>query len=90
MKRVNFCENIFGLKINFCRFFFQLYIRNLIRKLYDNVGFKDDPNDPQLVIYKRVHVLTWACAMGHVDCIRNSVLQFHNWKQMSDPDRNNP
>ncbi|PSN54388.1 Aminopeptidase N [Blattella germanica] len=51
---------------------FKIYLLNLIENLYKHTGFTDNPNDPQLTVYKRVTVLGWACALGHEDCIRNS------------------
>jgi aminopeptidase N len=71
---------------NFC----QIYMLGLLENLYKDTGFTDNPNDPQLTVYKRVSILSWACSLGHEDCVRNSVLQFQNWKSSPNPDRNNP
>lgn len=69
---------------------FKVYMLGLLENLYKHTGFTDNPNDPQLTVYKRVNILNWACSLGHEDCVRNSVLQFQNWRSSPDPDRNNP
>jgi hypothetical protein len=62
----------------------------LLENLYKHTGFTDNPSDPQLTVYKRVNILNWACSLGYDDCVRNSVLQFQNWRSSPDPDRSNP
>lgn len=69
---------------------FKEYMLGLLENLYKHTGFTDNPNDPQLTVYKRVNILNWACSLGYDDCVRNSVLQFQNWRSSPDPDRNNP
>ncbi|KAK6644232.1 hypothetical protein RUM43_000499 [Polyplax serrata] len=69
---------------------FKKYILKLIEKLYNEVGFEARPNDPQLTIYKRIHVLLWACSLGHGNCVKNSVALFKKWKETQDPDKSNP
>ncbi|XP_021941452.1 aminopeptidase N [Zootermopsis nevadensis] len=69
---------------------FKIYLLGLLENLYKHTGFTDNPNDPQLTVYKRVNILSWACSLGHEDCVRNSVLQFQNWRSSPDPDRSNP
>jgi hypothetical protein len=73
-----------------CSNCFQVYMLGLLENLYKHTGFTDNPNDPQLTVYKRVNILNWACSLGYDDCVRNSVLQFQNWRSSPDPDRNNP
>jgi len=69
---------------------FQVYMLGLLENLYKHTGFTDNPNDPQLTVYKRINILNWACSLGYDDCVRNSVLQFQNWRSSPDPDQNNP
>ncbi|XP_031848716.1 suppressor of ER stress-induced death [Nomia melanderi] len=69
---------------------FRVYILKLIDNVYKQVGFKDNPDDPQLTVFTRINVLTWACKFGHEDCIQNARKQFYNWRNMPDPDKNNP
>nr|CAD7454244.1 unnamed protein product [Timema tahoe] len=66
------------------------YLLGLVDNLYRQTGFTDNPSDPQLTVYKRVNVLSWACLLGFDDCVRNSVTQFQNWMSTPNPDRNNP
>nr|CAD7394984.1 unnamed protein product [Timema cristinae] len=66
------------------------YLLVLVDNLYRHTGFTDNPSDPQLTVYKRVNVLSWACLLGFDDCVRNSVTQFQNWMSTPNPDRNNP
>ncbi|CAA9998856.1 unnamed protein product, partial [Nesidiocoris tenuis] len=70
--------------------YFQGYFLNLINRLYEETGFIDKHTDEQLLIYKRVEVLRWACALGHEDCVKNAVLQFQHWRSSPNPDKNNP
>lgn len=69
---------------------FRVYVLKLLDNVYKQVGFKDNPGDPQLTVFTRVDVLTWACNLGHEDCIRNAVTQFHNWRNTPNPNVNNP
>ncbi|BES97198.1 aminopeptidase [Nesidiocoris tenuis] len=69
---------------------FKGYFLNLINRLYEETGFIDKHTDEQLLIYKRVEVLRWACALGHEDCVKNAVLQFQHWRSSPNPDKNNP
>nr|XP_033334550.1 aminopeptidase N isoform X2 [Megalopta genalis]XP_033334551.1 aminopeptidase N isoform X2 [Megalopta genalis] len=69
---------------------FRVYILKLIDNVYKQVGFKDNPDDPQLTVLTRINVLTWACNFGHEDCVQNARSQFYNWRNMPNPNRNNP
>lgn len=71
-------------------FVLQAYVLHLISPLYKTTGFNDNPKDDQLVIYKRYHLLSCACELGHSDCVRNAVAQFQNWKSLPQPEKNNP
>lgn len=59
-------------------------------KLYESTGFVEKSSDDQLLIYKRVEAVSYACKLGYEDCIRNAVNQFQNWKFTPAPDTNNP
>lgn len=61
-----------------------------MQRVYDEIRFKDDVEDPQLIIYKRMYILSWACALGHQDCVGNSVKLFGEWMRSRDPDAENP
>lgn len=69
---------------------FRVYVLKLLDNVYKQVGFKDNPGDPQLTVFTRIDVLTWACNFGHEDCIQNAVNQFHNWRNTPNPNENNP
>ncbi|XP_076247540.1 suppressor of ER stress-induced death isoform X2 [Calliopsis andreniformis] len=69
---------------------FRVYILKLIDHLYKKIGFKDNLGDPQLKVFTRMSVLTWACNFGHEDCVQNAVKQFYNWRNTPNPNENNP
>lgn len=58
--------------------------------LYKDVGFEDSANDSQLTVYNRMDVLWRSCLLGNLDCIRNAVAHFHNWRSSPNPDLYNP
>ncbi|XP_031788192.1 aminopeptidase Ey isoform X1 [Nasonia vitripennis] len=69
---------------------FRVYALKLLDNVYRKVGFKDSLEDPQLTVFTRIDVLSWACNFGHEDCVRNAVSQFAAWRQSPEPSRNNP
>ncbi|XP_015604737.1 aminopeptidase Ey [Cephus cinctus] len=69
---------------------FRIHALKLLDNVYKQTGFKDTPGDPQLTVFTRIDVLSWACSFGHEDCVRNAVTQFHNWRNAPNPDKNNP
>ena len=69
---------------------FRLYVLKLLDNVYKQVGFKDNPGDPQLTVFTRIDVLTWACNFGHGDCVQNAMTQFYNWRNTPNPNQNNP
>ncbi|XP_076764198.1 suppressor of ER stress-induced death [Xylocopa sonorina] len=69
---------------------FRAYVLKLLDNVYKQVGFKDSPGDPQLTVFTRIDVLTWACNFGHEDCVQNAVKQFYNWRNTPNPNKNNP
>ncbi|XP_037803061.1 LOW QUALITY PROTEIN: aminopeptidase N-like [Penaeus monodon] len=52
------------------------YLLDLITPLYDDVGFEDDLSGLHLDQYKRALALSWACHLGHPQCVAESVRQF--------------
>ncbi|KOC62990.1 Aminopeptidase N [Habropoda laboriosa] len=69
---------------------FRIYVLKLLDNVYKQVGFKDSPGDPQLTVFTRIDVLTWACNFGHEDCVQNALKQFYNWRNTPNPNQNNP
>ena len=69
---------------------FRLHVLKLLDNVYKQVGFKDNTGDPQLTVFTRIDVLTWACNFGHDDCVQNARNQFHNWRNTPNPNQNNP
>ncbi|XP_037093237.1 aminopeptidase N-like [Pollicipes pollicipes] len=63
---------------------FKRFALKMIQPLYDRVGFEERPDDSHLDQFSRINVLNWACALGHKDCVRQSVDKFEQW--MADPD----
>ncbi|XP_014203834.1 aminopeptidase N [Copidosoma floridanum] len=69
---------------------FRVFVLKLLHNVYNKVGFKDIPEDPQLKVFTRIDVLSWACGFGHEDCVRNAIQQFGSWRDSADPNRDNP
>ncbi|XP_015519764.2 aminopeptidase N [Neodiprion lecontei] len=69
---------------------FRIFALKLLDNIYKQTGFKDIHGDPQLTVFTRIDVLSWACSLGHKDCVQNAVTQFHNWQITPNPDNNNP
>ncbi|XP_064119504.1 aminopeptidase N-like [Macrobrachium nipponense] len=57
----------------------QTYIRKLIEKLYESVGFESKPDDTHLVHLKRSMVVAWACEHAVADCESKAVAKFSAW-----------
>lgn len=68
---------------------FKDYYLNRLKKLYQLVGFEDQPNSDQLKVYIRTAVLRTACHLGLQDCIDKSVQKFHEWFHEANADVNN-
>ncbi|XP_015127700.1 aminopeptidase N isoform X1 [Diachasma alloeum] len=69
---------------------FRVYVLKLLDNVYREIGFKDSPGDPQLTVFARIEILTWACTFGHDDCVRNAIAQFQSWRNSPSPDTDNP
>ncbi|XP_063599468.1 aminopeptidase N-like [Penaeus indicus] len=54
------------------------YLLDLITPLYDDVGFEDDLSGLHLDQYKRVLALSWACHLGHPQCVAESLQLYNN------------
>jgi aminopeptidase N len=65
-------------------------MRKLIERLYVETGSEEKIGEPQLTIYKRVKVMSWACSLGHEGCINYSINAFSQWLSVSNPDKENP
>ncbi|XP_068228789.1 LOW QUALITY PROTEIN: aminopeptidase N-like [Palaemon carinicauda] len=65
----------------------QNYIKDMIVPLYESVGFADNASDHLLTQFKRKTALTWACKLGHQECLDSASAFFQQW--MEDPQNNN-
>lgn len=52
-----------------------------MKKLYDHLGFHENEKDNPVTKYSRAQALSWACKVGHEDCIKNSQQMFADFKQ---------
>lgn len=68
---------------------FKNYYLNRLLKMYQLVGFDDQPNSDLLKVYTRMDVLRTVCHLGHEDCIDKSIGKFHLWYHEANPDLNN-
>ncbi|XP_064114526.1 aminopeptidase N-like isoform X2 [Macrobrachium nipponense] len=64
----------------------QSYIKDMIVPLYESVGFEHNASDSLLTQFKRKTALSWACRLGHQDCLDNSAALYRQW--MEDPQTN--
>nr|CAD7410180.1 unnamed protein product [Timema cristinae] len=48
---------------------FVTYLLGLIESLYDSVGFEQGDGDDYTTILVRANALSWACNLGHEDCV---------------------
>ncbi|KAK3860173.1 hypothetical protein Pcinc_033761 [Petrolisthes cinctipes] len=60
------------------------YLVKLVLPLYRSVGFKERERDTLLHQYKRQKALSWACRLGLVDCLENTVAAFNTWRDAPD------
>lgn len=68
---------------------FKEYYLNRLNKIYQLVGFEDQPNSDLLKVYTRMDILRVVCHLGHQDCIDKSIAKFHEWFHEANPDLNN-
>jgi len=59
------------------------YILNLLVPLYESIGFTALQEDSYLDHSKRRTAVSWACMLGHQDCLDNVLSLYHTW--MNDP-----
>ncbi|XP_063887378.1 aminopeptidase N-like isoform X1 [Scylla paramamosain] len=55
------------------------FLLRLLGLQYKSIGFQDSLTDPHLDQHKRVKILSWACKLGHEDCVTQSVSLFNQW-----------
>ena len=56
----------------------------LIKPLYERLGFDERATDSHVDHDTRNSLISWACEMGHPDCLSKSVQKFRQW--MADPE----
>ncbi|KDR22501.1 Aminopeptidase N [Zootermopsis nevadensis] len=60
--------------------YFKIFVLNLLRGVYDELGFEEKSGDTQVRLLHRVSVLTWACRLGLEDCVNRAVDIFKAYK----------
>nr|XP_027223177.1 aminopeptidase N-like [Penaeus vannamei] len=60
------------------------YLLDLVLPLYESVGFDNNIEDSFLEQKKRKIAVTWACRLGHKDCLEKALTLYRHW--MSQPD----
>ncbi|ROT69094.1 putative Aminopeptidase N precursor [Penaeus vannamei] len=60
------------------------YLLDLVLPLYESVGFDNNIEDSFLEQKKRKIAVTWACRLGHKDCLNKALTLYRHW--MSQPD----
>ncbi|CAB3360791.1 Hypothetical predicted protein [Cloeon dipterum] len=69
---------------------FKAYMSNLMARIYEETGSVEMPNEPQVTVYKRIRIMSWACSLGHQECVNHSISTFNQWLKSENPDKNNP
>ncbi|CAM1325904.1 Uncharacterised protein PB.8118, partial [Pycnogonum litorale] len=57
------------------------YLLQKFLPLYEQVGWKEDPQESILEQYKRLGALGWACKYDHEPCVKTATELFRNWMQ---------
>lgn len=65
---------------------FKSYMLKLLEPIYQKLGFDGKMDDEHLDILLRKKIVSWACSMGHEDCVNKVTGTFTNWMGMTDPD----
>eukprot|EP00088_Acartia_fossae_P031208 TRINITY_DN3213_c0_g1_i1.p1 TRINITY_DN3213_c0_g1~~TRINITY_DN3213_c0_g1_i1.p1 ORF type:complete len:964 (+),score=231.16 TRINITY_DN3213_c0_g1_i1:49-2940(+) len=65
---------------------FKQYMLKLLAPIYRKLGFQGKADDQHLDILLRKKIVSWACSMGHEDCIEKATSTFRNWMGMQNPD----
>jgi len=58
-------------------------VSDLIKPVYEYVGFNDRVDDSHMLIYTRIAVLEWACKLNVGNCAGNAIDSYKAW--MNDP-----
>lgn len=53
---------------------------DLVKNVYNHLGFQPNQNDTRLDAYNRVNVLKHACQFGHEQCIKDSQEEYNKLK----------
>jgi aminopeptidase N len=65
---------------------FKSYMLKLLAPIYQKLRFDGKGDDEHLDILRRKKIVSWACSMGHEDCVNKVTGTFSNWMGMTDPD----
>lgn len=60
---------------------FKKYILSLVEDRYKTIKFQEANTDNHLDHFQRANIVSWACSMGHADCIQQSKQLFSEWMQ---------
>jgi len=65
---------------------FKSYMLKLLAPIYQKLGFDGKADDEHLDILLRKKIVSWACSMGHEDCVNKVTGTYRSWMGMTDPD----
>merc|ERR1712212_421769 len=82
VRSLNYLENMFRFTGGYGAL--KRYILDLVLPLYKSVGFTDKPEDPHLVQHKRRIAVSWACKLGHKDCLKKTLDLYRQWMANTD------
>ncbi|XP_027211488.2 aminopeptidase N [Penaeus vannamei] len=82
VNNIGYLEGMFKRKAGYGAL--KKYILDLVVPLYESVGFTNRHDDPFLEQSKRRTAVSWACMLGHQDCLDNVLSLYRQW--MSNPE----
>lgn len=72
------------------KFYFQAYIRSLLKPLYLELSENPQPNEPSWKTHMRGLMKNFLCRAGYEPCIKEARDHFKKWLTDEEPDKGNP
>ncbi|KZC13131.1 Aminopeptidase N, partial [Dufourea novaeangliae] len=60
---------------------FKTFVLDLIKDVYENLGYVDRAGDDRLTVLLRTELNKWACKYGHPGCVDTFTKLFQEWKK---------
>ncbi|XP_076258211.1 suppressor of ER stress-induced death [Rhynchophorus ferrugineus] len=82
-----FLYNMFVRSAHFDKF--KTYMLSIMTDFYKELTFKEIPNEDPTMVLNRMEIINLMCRLGHKECVLEAVLQFQNWRNSPNPDKEN-